>query len=62
MKVYVILIDYRSGHDIKAYGVYGVYKQYRHALQEKDRILNISKTLWSGDQIKVRVVDQEVTE
>lgn len=59
MKVYVVLVDYRSGRDTK---VYGVYKQYRHAYQEEQRLLDISKTLWDGDQIKVRIVNQEVTE
>ena len=59
MKVYVVLVDYRSGRDTK---VYGVYKQYRHAYQEEQRLLNIAETLWGGDQIKVRIVDQEVTE
>ena len=62
MKVYVVLIGYHSGRDIKAYGVYGVYKQYRHALQEEQRLLDIDKTLWGGDQIKVRIIDAEVTE
>lgn len=59
MKVYVILIDYADQHPTK---VYGVYKQYRHAFQEEQRLLDISKTLWGGNQIKVRIVDQEVTE
>lgn len=59
MKVYVVLVDYCSGRDTK---VYGVYKQYRHAYQEEQRLLDISKTLWGSDQIKVRIVDQEVTE
>lgn len=59
MKVYVILIDYKSGRATK---VYGVYKQYRHALQEEQRLLDIGKTLWGGDQIKVRIIDAEVTE
>lgn len=62
MKVYVVLIDYRSSRDIKAYGVYGVYKQYRHALQEEQRLLDISKTLWDNDQIDVQIIGQEVTE
>ena len=62
MKVYVVLIDYKSGRDTKVYGVYGVYKQYRHAYQEEQRILNIAETLWGGDQIKVRIIDSEVTE
>lgn len=59
MKVYVVLVDYRSGRDTK---VYGVYKRLRHAVQEKERLLDIGKTLWGGDQINVRIVDQEVTE
>lgn len=59
MKVYIVLIDYKNGYDTK---VYGVYKQYRHAYQEEQRLLNITDTLWSGDQIKVRIIDQEVTE
>ena len=59
MKVYVVLVDYKSGRDTK---VYGVYKQYRHAFQEEQRLLDIGETLWGGDQIKVRIVDQEVTE
>ena len=59
MKVYVVLVDYRSGRNTK---VYGVYKQYRHASQEKERLLDIGKTLWGGDQIDVRIIDQEVTE
>lgn len=60
MKVYVVLVDYRSGHDTK---VYGVYKQYRHARQAALRLLDISKdmTIFRHD-INVRVVDQEVTE
>lgn len=62
MKVYVVLIDYRSGHDIKAYGVYGIYKQYRHALQEKQRLFDLDKTLWGGNQIDVQIIGQEVTE
>lgn len=59
MKVYVVLIDYKSGCDTK---VYGIYKQYRHAFQEEQRLLDIGKTLWGSDQIKVRIVDAEVTE
>lgn len=59
MKVYVVLVDYKSGQDTK---VYGVYKQYRHAYQEEQRLLNIADTLWGGDQIKVRIADSEVTE
>lgn len=59
MKVYVVLVDYRSGRETK---VFGVYKQYRHARQEKEKLLDIDKTLWYDDQINVRIVDQEVTE
>lgn len=59
MKIYVVLVDYRDGRDSK---VYGAYKQYRHAYQEEQRLLNIGKTLWGGNQIKVRIVDAEVTE
>lgn len=59
MKIYVVLVDYRDGRDSK---VYGVYKQYRHAYQEEQRLLNIGETLWGGNQIKVRIVDAEVTE
>lgn len=57
MKVYVILVDYRNDRT----KVYGVYKQYRHAYQEEQRLLNIVDIL-SGDRIKVRIVEQEVTE
>ena len=59
MKVYVVLIDYYNGRDTK---VYGAYKNYRHAFQEEQRLLNIGETLWGGNQIKVRIVDTEVTE
>lgn len=59
MKVYVVLVDYKSGRNTK---VYGVYKQYRHALQEKQRLIDIGKDLWGGDQIEPRIVDAEVTE
>lgn len=59
MKIYVVLVDYRDGRDSI---VYGLYKQYRHAYQEEQRLLDIGKTLWGGDQIKVRIVDAEVTE
>lgn len=59
MKVYVILVDYADQRPTK---VYGVYKQYHHAYQEERRILNIAETLWGGNQIKVRIIDQEVTE
>lgn len=59
MKVYVVLVDYKNGRDTK---VYGIYKQYRHAFQEEQRLLDISETLWGGDQIKVRIVNSEVTE
>lgn len=59
MKVYVVLVDYMSGRDTK---VYGVYKQYRHAFQEEQRLLDLGKTLWGEDQIKVRIVNAEVTE
>lgn len=59
MKVYIILVDYMSGQDTK---VYGVYKQYRHAFQEEQRLLDIDKTLWGEGRIKVRIVDSEVTE
>ena len=59
MKVYVVLVDYRSGHDTK---VYGVYKQYRQAYLEERRLLEVSDNLWGKDQIKVRIVDQEVSE
>lgn len=62
MKVYVVLISSSNGSHTKVYGVYGVYKQYRHACQEKERLLGINKTLWSGDPIDVQIVDQEVTE
>lgn len=57
MKVYVVLVDYRNDRT----KVYGVYKQYRHAYQEEQRLLNIVDIL-SGDRIKVRIVEQEVTE
>ena len=59
MKVYVILVDYRDGRDSL---VYGVYKQYRHAYQEEQRLLHIGEALWGGNQIKVRIIDAEVTE
>ncbi len=60
MKVYVVLVDYKSGRDTK---VYGVYKQYRHARQEALRLLNVSKDIGIFDNIiNVRVVDEEVTE
>jgi hypothetical protein len=60
MKVYVVLVDYRGGHDTK---VYGVYKQYRHARQEALRLLDVSKDIGIFHQIaNVRVVNQEVTE
>ena len=59
MKVYVVLVDYKNGQDTK---VYGVYKQYRHASQEACRLLNIAETLWGVNQIKVRIIGQEVTE
>lgn len=59
MKIYVILVDYADQRPTK---VYGVYKQYRNAYQEERRILNIAETLWGGNQIKVRIIDQEVTE
>lgn len=59
MKIYIILVDYMNGQDTK---VYGVYKQYRHAYQEEQRLLDIDKTLWGGNQIKIRIIDQEVTE
>ena len=59
MKVYVILVDYADQRPTK---VYGIYKQYRNAYQEERRILNIAETLWGGNQIKVRIVDSEVTE
>lgn len=59
MKVYIVLIDYRDGRDSK---VYGVYRQYRHAYHEEQRLLDIGETLWGGNQIKVRIIDEEVTE
>lgn len=60
MKVYVVLVDYRSGCDTK---VYGVYKQYRHASQEARRLLNVSKDIGIfHNVINVRVVHEEVTE
>ena len=60
MKVYVVLVDYKSGRDTK---VYGVYKQYRHARQESLRLLDISKDIGIfHHNINVRVVDAEVTE
>lgn len=59
MKIYIVLIDYKDGRNTK---VYGTYKQYRHAFQEEQRLLNIGETLWGGNQIKVRIVDAEVTE
>ena len=59
MKVYVVLVDYRDGRDSL---VYGLYKQYRHAYQEEQRLLRIGESLWGGDMIKVRIIDQEVTE
>ena len=59
MKVYIVLVDYINGQDTK---VYGVYKQYRHAFQEEQRLLDIGKTLWGEDQIKVRIINSEVTE
>lgn len=59
MKVYVILIDYKDGRDSK---VYGIYKNYRHAYQEREKVVEIGKTLWGGNQIKPRIVYSEVTE
>lgn len=59
MKVYVILVDYADQRPTK---VYGIYKQYRHAFQEEQRLLDIDKALWGEDRIKVRIVDSEVTE
>lgn len=60
MKVYVVLVDYKSGRDTK---VYGVYKQYRHARQEALRLLDVSKDIGIFHHIiNVRVVDAEVTE
>jgi hypothetical protein len=59
MKVYIVLVDYMSGRDTK---VYGVYKQYRHAFQEEQRLLDIGKTFCDKDQIKVRIINSEVTE
>ena len=59
MKVYVVLVDYKDGRDSK---VYGVYKNYRHAFQEKERVIELGKTLWGGDQIKARIIDSKITE
>lgn len=59
MKVYVVLIDYKDGRDSK---VYGIYKNYRHAYQEREKVVEIGKTLWGGNQIKPRIVYSEVTE
>lgn len=59
MKVYVILVDYADQRPTK---VYGVYKQYRHAFQEEQRLLDIDKTLWGEGRIKARIIDSEVTE
>ena len=63
MKVYVVLVDYESGRDTK---VHGVYKQYRHALQEEQRLLKDFSTLTKlygvEIKIKVRIANSEVTE
>ena len=59
MKVYVILVDYADQRPTK---VYGVYKQYRTAYQEERRLKKIAESLWGGNQIDTRIVDQEVTE
>lgn len=63
MKVYIVLVDYESNRDTK---VHGVYKQYRHALQEEQRLLKDFSTLTKlygiEIKIKVRIVDQEMTE
>ena len=60
MKVYVVLVDYKSGRDTK---VYGIYKQYRHARQEALRLLDVDKDIGIFyHNINVRVVNAEVTE
>lgn len=63
MKVYIVLVDYESGRDTK---VHGVYKQYRHALQEEQRLLKdfstLAKLYGVEIKIKVRITDQEVSE
>lgn len=59
MKVYVILIDYKDGRDSK---VYGIYKNYRHAFQERERVVEIGKTLWGVNEFKPRIVNSEITE
>lgn len=59
MKIYVVLVDYYDGRDSL---VYGLYKQYRHAYQEEQKLLHIGKSLWGDNMIKVRIIDQEVTE
>ena len=59
MKVYVVVVDYRDGRDSQ---VYGVYKQYRHAYQEEQRLLEVSQNVFNSE-IKVRILGpQEITE
>lgn len=59
MKVYVVVVDYRDGRDSQ---VYGVYKQYRYAYQEEQRLLEVGRNVFNSE-IKVRILGpQEVSE
>ena len=58
MKVYVVLVDHRDGSETT---VFGVYKQYRHAYQAEQQVLNLGKGTFVDD-FKVRIVDEEVVE
>jgi len=59
MKVYAVVVDFQDKRDSV---IHGIYKQYRHAYQEEQRLLDIGKILLGTNQIKVRIIDQEVTE
>lgn len=58
MKVYVVVVDFYDKQDS---AVHGIYKQYRHAYQAEQSILEYAKDLFNT-KVKVRIIDKEVTE
>lgn len=52
MKVYIIVVDFLDGRKSQ---VLGLYKQYRHAIQEKEILLECGQDIFNSD-FEVRIV------
>lgn len=58
MKVYAVVVDFQDERDSV---IHGIYRQYRHAYQEEQQILEYARDLFNTE-VKVRIIDKTLME